>query len=273
MNNMKKVISFSAFLVMWLPTIVSGQTNNNDPTSSIPTLESIEGATSLTVTNQNGETRQAMAGEQIQIGDTLATGSDLAIRISYNSGSEILVGLNSQITIQDDNTTPVIELQNGEIRSMIAKAPQQNPNIPHSFLIRTRSAMIGVRGTDFTVLQGPDDSEIHTLSGLVDVGNDREALRTGNSESISPGYFTHVRPGQRAEKSKKFVIAQFLNEFHKRHPRLAKLANQINNEKKNGHKPIRIRPPQKQVHQHHTEQKIKEESKRIRPERHEHRRR
>jgi hypothetical protein len=108
------------------------------------------------VTVQRGAERLAAGlGMGVQQGDVLVTGSDGSAGVTFTDNSLVSVGPNSVFAIDKyrfDTTTHAGEfegnLRQGRLAAVSGKMVKQSPE---SMKIRTPSAIMGVRGTEFVV--------------------------------------------------------------------------------------------------------------------------
>jgi hypothetical protein len=105
---------------------------------------------------QRGEAKLAAAvGSAVQTSDVIVTGADGSAGITFSDNSLVSVGPNSVFAIDKynfDSTTHVGEfegnLKKGRLAAISGKMVKQSPE---SMKIRTPSAIMGVRGTEFVV--------------------------------------------------------------------------------------------------------------------------
>jgi len=105
---------------------------------------------------QRGDARLAAAvGSAVQPSDVIVTGADGSAGITFSDNSLVSVGPNSVFAIDKysfDTTTHVGEfegnLKQGRLAAISGKMVKQSPE---SMKIRTPSAIMGVRGTEFVV--------------------------------------------------------------------------------------------------------------------------
>jgi hypothetical protein len=97
----------------------------------------------------------AAVGAGLQLSDVLVTGADGSAGITFTDNSLVSVGPNSVFAIDKysfDTTTHVGEfegnLKQGRLAAISGKMVKQSPE---SMKIRTPSAIMGVRGTEFVV--------------------------------------------------------------------------------------------------------------------------
>ena len=98
------------------------------------------------------------------------------------------------------------------------------------FLVRTKAAVMGVRGTDFAVNTDADGAaaEVHTLEGQVDVAKDDKSLFSGKGMAVKADQFVKANRGA-ISVPKAFDRAGFLNALKGRQPDLPDLASMTPN--------------------------------------------
>jgi hypothetical protein len=109
-----------------------------------------------TVSVQRGAERVPVkVGTAVQLSDVIVTGADGAAGITFTDNSLVSVGPNSVFAIDKyrfDTTTYAGEfegnLRQGRLAAVSGKMVKQSPE---SMKIRTPSAIMGVRGTEFVV--------------------------------------------------------------------------------------------------------------------------
>src|SRR4051812_37774725 len=104
---------------------------------------------------RNGAKIAAPVGASVQTSDVILTGADGSAGITFTDNSLVSVGPNSVFAIDKytfDTTTHVGEfegnLKKGRLAAISGKMVKQSPE---SMKIRTPSAIMGVRGTEFVV--------------------------------------------------------------------------------------------------------------------------
>jgi hypothetical protein len=104
---------------------------------------------------RNGAKIAAPVGAAVQTSDVILTGADGSAGVTFTDNSLVSVGPNSVFSIDKyafDTTTHVGEfegnLKKGRLAAISGKMVKQSPE---SMKIRTPSAIMGVRGTEFVV--------------------------------------------------------------------------------------------------------------------------
>lgn len=107
---------------------------------------------------RQGQLLPAEVGMALEAADTLKTGADGAVGITMRDNSLLSMGPNSILSLQRfefDATTHQgrfdAQLQRGTLAVVSGRIAKQSPQ---SMTVRTPSAQLGVRGTDFVVTTG-----------------------------------------------------------------------------------------------------------------------
>lgn len=132
------------------------------------------GKASFRRAEEQGE-KPLTTGMQLLRGDEIITGADGRVRVRFPELSEIFVNPNTNLRIDEATGTAseakrrvLMQLMKGKVRSRV----QSRYNSSESrFEVRTKSAVAGVRGTDFVTSFEPGPTqwttEVRTLSGEV----------------------------------------------------------------------------------------------------------
>lgn len=144
------------------------------------------------------EVKSAHAGDSVENGNILRTLPNARARVIYPNGDQINVGPGSAYRIfwnaTEKKSVPAdqivaqtqINLMYGKIRGIIEKGG------PRSKLqVKTRAAIMGVRGTDFFIEDNPTNGEtqISIIRGTVEVkSQDKEAT----SVAVNAGFSAHL---------------------------------------------------------------------------------
>jgi FecR protein len=165
----------------------------------------------LQVIAPDGAQRTVSEGDRLEVGTKLTVPNKVTITLSYETGMDVL------------------QLIYGELRSFLSvdKPAMTSDQAPATkFIIKTPTAVCGVRGTDFSVLSIAGATDVWTLEGEVAVAKDLVSYKAGNIASLKKGeFFEKIRPTQNFKKIivKKFKRDAFLKDFSLKHPRAAKL--------------------------------------------------
>lgn len=146
---------------------------------------------------RTGQKSRARLGSKVLPGDVIETEKDSRAKIVMVDNNEINISPESQIKIEKYEFDPsqgkkdvLLNVIYGKVRS---KVEQKYDGRTSKFQVKTKSAVAGVRGTDFITGFTPatDTSQVVTFEGRVDFG-----LPGPNGEILNP---VQVVPGQMSE--------------------------------------------------------------------------
>ena len=108
---------------------------------------------------RGGQTLAASVGLRLQAQDTVSTGADGAVGITMRDNSLLSLGPNSILALERFDFDAATlegrfdsELQRGTLAVSSGRIAKQSPQ---SMTVRTPTAVLGVRGTDFVVAAQP----------------------------------------------------------------------------------------------------------------------
>ena len=115
------------------------------------------------------ESKKAKRGMQLNRGNVIQTGKASRARLVFENGDQFTVSPKSAYKIGwkvDKKSKPVADIIMGKVRATVRKGGPRS-----GMKVRTRSAVMGVRGTDFfvTARNKNGESELSVLRGVVDV--------------------------------------------------------------------------------------------------------
>lgn len=216
-----------AMLVALLATIAMMAPAHASTLQAAGVIVSSDGDTSLSRTGQI--TSPAGRLQEVFAGDRLLTGSNGRISLRFSDGMQMNLGPASQLSIDDylhndQGDRGWFDLIRGSLRTVTGLIGKRSAK---SFRLKTPTAVIGVRGTDFSVVQrdchaGQCTSptlgamEVTVASGAIDVANGSGQVRVkaGQTARIgnlgakpvlvrAPTMVTPKRPGRLQRKSTK----------------------------------------------------------------------
>lgn len=136
-------------------------------------------------------------GDQLQEDTSIVTGAKSFVKIRFIDKSELNMGPESKIVISEMNPSEevgIISLLKGRIRTEVEKAEKPEQKNQNKFYIRTRTAALGVRGTDFQTIYNPDNRVTSLLTYKGSVAMVKVDERT--HEKFSEGETIVVRDDQ-----------------------------------------------------------------------------
>lgn len=162
-------------------------------------LEAIDG-TALVEVFSGGTWKPIVDGETVEPGEAIRTTAGSA-RLVYGDGSVVALSTATEVKLED-NLSRVLSLEHGTVWGKIEKSttPLVSPSPkPYRFLLRSRSVIMGVRGTEFLVETASDgeggEVTVNTLEGTVDTAPDLPTLLEGKGLRLSQFERIRARKG------------------------------------------------------------------------------
>ena len=168
------------------------------------------------------------SGAKLDPGTIIKTGANAFVQLKYPDGSKITVGSNSELSTQKGTKSlQSLSLNHGIINALIHK----NPSEEIHFKVKTKSATMGVRGTQFFVeATKTDKTTIHVIEGRVDVAKDDEVLASEKAAHVSHDEYIEVESGK-ISQVKHFEVSAYLEKLKTDQPELFALAGHVSREK------------------------------------------
>lgn len=193
---------------------------------SLPILESIEGASSIRVVDIGGAARTVQAGAKLRVGDQVEPPEKIAVRLLYDDGTQLVLAGKSRLVIEAMSAgIRWNRLSSGKLRARVPSAGDDSA-LPkkYRFGTRTRSAVLGVRGTDYFVRIDKTGkfSEFVTFEGVVDIHNSEKQLLSGKGVPVPQGELIRSTIGKLSDL-KKWDRDQFMKAVEKEDPSFARL--------------------------------------------------
>ncbi len=168
LNNMKNLL----YIVILCFPIFS----NAFATSFVAEVVKIRGNATQLPSNAL-EAKELKLGDKLTEDTSILTSSKSFVKIKFLDDSEINLGPESKIVITEMKVEKpgIISLLKGRIRTEVKKNEKITDN---KFFIKTRSAAMGVRGTDFQTIYNPDNktTSLLTFKGAVAMAKVEEEI-------------------------------------------------------------------------------------------------
>lgn len=124
----------------------------------------------VTVETGPGASQDVQSGRELNKGESVVVGTGGRVSI-VEAGSTIGIGENSRLKVEELPHTAakkrgLLNLLQGKIR---AKIQHQDRGVEYPYEFKTRSAVAGVRGTEFLLLNEGNEARVLTLDGMVRV--------------------------------------------------------------------------------------------------------
>ena len=142
--------------------------------------------------------KKARINKKICQGDLVKTEKNSRAKIVMADQNEINISPNTELLIEvyQKNKKAVLNVLNGKVRSNVKKKYQDNNN--SHYRVKTKSAVAGVRGTEFLASYNSrtNQSKVVTFEGEVFVGKIGPGGTITSKVSVKPGQYTSNQPGQ-----------------------------------------------------------------------------
>jgi ferric-dicitrate binding protein FerR (iron transport regulator) len=153
------------------------------------------------------QSEKAKLTQLVHGGSTLKTLDHSAAVVTLEDGSQVKLNENTEITLGAEPKVAEINLKTGGIFSKIQK---QGPRL--RFLVRTRSATFGVRGTEFFTSWGKQKNSDPDLwmcvnEGLVEI----ESVGTAQKTLVKEGLGVFLTGGKEVTTPKPYAWTKSLN--------------------------------------------------------------
>ncbi|HTL10923.1 MAG TPA: FecR family protein [Bdellovibrionota bacterium] len=184
---MKRLVAPTLSLLLALTFGMAHRVLAEGAAAQFSIIHGIEGADQVAVKGNSGM-RQAKVGEELQEGDQIQLGGGVTVILKLPDGTELRVGQGTQVKFQKKvDDAQAFDLYTGGMRGTTVPGSKPMPGGKHRLYIRTRSAVLGVRGTDFVVeVDGSGQlAEVHTFEGQVEVAKDLATLRSGQFTPVA----------------------------------------------------------------------------------------
>lgn len=159
---------------------------------------------------RQGESFSAKLGDTIFSKDLINTGKNSKMQIVFNDKTVITIGSKAKFSVDEyyydkDNSKEnklSMNFSNGFFKTITGQIGKLNPS---SFKLNTKTASIGIRGTQISMTTSPKSGDfIACTSGEISVSS----LQTGTSVIVPAGMFTSIKPGSSPTKPKAYSKKQ-----------------------------------------------------------------
>ena len=117
------------------------------------------------------EATALLEGDKLPEDTSIVTSAKSFVKIKFSDNSELNMGPESKIVISEmgESSVGIISLLKGRIRTEVEKSNKAEEQTKNKFYIRTRTAAMGVRGTDFQTIYNPENrmTSLLTYNGSV----------------------------------------------------------------------------------------------------------
>ncbi|MGE5613919.1 MAG: FecR domain-containing protein [Bacillota bacterium] len=187
MNRLRLPVVFSLLTVLWFCAScgkITAIRQTSAETGKAAAVTDVSGKVTVKKTNEN-KVYDAFAGMLLTQGDRLETGADSFVALELDEGKELIISENTCITISElkdlNNTEKTwLQMETGAVWANIKE--KLNPD--SGFEIETPTAVMGVRGTKFSVLHRDDMSTLTVIEGLVEAAVNVESIDPDGKKTV-----------------------------------------------------------------------------------------
>lgn len=162
--------------------------------NSVATITAIRGEASL---ERGTKQEKAILGSKIFEKDTIKTGDKTKLQMIFNDETIVTLGKNSNFSVEEylfeDTKTPSVKfgMLRGAMRTITGKIGKI---APQKFIVSTKTATIGIRGTNFSIIIEDDGSfDAYCTYGAISVRFNSEEF------IVQQGYYIHISPDGKVE--------------------------------------------------------------------------
>lgn len=167
-------------------------------------IATVTGLNGKAFVERDGVKIEVTTGSSLQEKDTIVTNERAKVQIIFEDETIVTVGKNSEFSINEylfeENQEPVAKfgMIKGAMRTITGKIGEIAPD---KFSVIAKTATIGIRGTNFSVLVGEDDSvQVYCTHGAI------SATISGVEHIVRQGFFITISPDG------KVIIKEFTSE-------------------------------------------------------------
>ena len=135
---------------------------------------------------QGPQARTFNSSGPVYKGDVINSASGQTIKVTFTDQSEIWIAPQTNFSIQEFKVTPakreaLFHVEVGSVRALVQRRSSEKVNV----IIHTRSATMGVRGTEFFVQTDKNQkTSLYTLDGSVAIAKSVKALNDAKSTRL-----------------------------------------------------------------------------------------
>ncbi len=170
---------------------------------SVGAITALQGSASILRDTQEIE---ATLGAKLNEKDSITTKDATKVQVVFDDDTTITIGKNSNFSINEylyeesKEPTAKFGLVNGAMRTITGKIGKIAPD---KFSVQTKTATIGIRGTNFTIIAELDgSSRVYCTFGAISV-----SIR-GELSTVTQGFYVVVSPDGKRSEPMKFTPAE-----------------------------------------------------------------
>ncbi|MFW5887646.1 MAG: FecR family protein [Bacteriovoracia bacterium] len=157
----------------------------------------------VSVSNDGKKFSSAQKNQWLNEGTIIQTQKGSFAKLLYMDKTQVSVGPNSSakiVTAPQEGQKGLVNLVKGKIRSAVVRNPMADGK-ENKFFIKTKSAAMGVRGTDFSVIYNDQNNVTSTITyegevKMISLGQNAPIDQAGLNQMLNSPTAVSVRQGQ-----------------------------------------------------------------------------
>lgn len=181
-----KKLHIITFFILFLGTYLSA--------NIVATVTALKGSAEI---KRIEKTLQAKLGTKLENKDNISTASNSKMQIIFLDETILSIGKNSNFSIEEylyeETKEPIAKfgMVEGAMRVITGGIGKI---APHKFSVKTRTATIGIRGTNFTAIVRPDNSfRVYCTYGAISI------MHNSHQHIVQQSYFISISPSGKIE--------------------------------------------------------------------------
>lgn len=166
--------------------------------------------------DKDNNVKELTVGDNLEIGDVITTGNNASCELEFNYKTILRINENSEVTLSNllfdsDKGKDVINLISGQILVKSDKLEKDT-----DFIVETDKIALGIRGTEYKVINRSGDNTIYVKEGSVAIKKRYQLEELNNLKKNDPELYDKIVTGLEEEvyinKMEKVVISKNIYE-------------------------------------------------------------
>lgn len=183
-------VGFAGIFLCITELVIPHHAFGAEPERRLPQVMSVSGAGTASL-KWGSEEIPLKSGQRFPFGSVLTTGSESSIVVLFPDDSRLIIHADAEVKVEEwTGSLQAARLRSGQIRASVP--PKKRPETGKGrvrFLVRTKAAVLGVRGTEFVMDYDSvlESLKVHALSGSVEVARDEDELFADQGIQVGAG--------------------------------------------------------------------------------------
>jgi len=218
-------IGFVGFAVLIMSSTAGAQTPSPAQSAVLPSVGEATSTATAPISVLGPHARTFTSNGPVYKGDVIKSAPAQTVKVKFTDKSEIWIAPQTSFAIQEFYVTPakrdaLFHVESGSVRALVEKRKSDQMN----FIIHTKSATMGVRGTEFLVETDQNQkTSLYTLDGSVAIAKGVKELNDAKSTRVvNKGKYSFCTPKQSIPSaSKKIDYKELMAKLQKISPEIA----------------------------------------------------